>query len=323
MAEDDPLHQEYMALIRRNGLEEYVKRRAAVIIDEKAADAVFNNVELNLIRQGVERQQVKRVMEDIKKGIDLNKDEGYNPIIQNLNKRLLSLPPSVNLLNPVYPVNIPVYAGSYPHGSFNAQTCMTPAGVLILLNEGIIRLLTEVTGIFSHFIVFTSPETDASSPGPSPRQYSVDKSLDALADTILSYISQNAYMGKRLPLDYGGRNLIARRMAEYASIFALAHEYGHLISNHLGSPRNALSYSDKADPRPRWIQKSQGEEFEADGFATVAMLFLVPYELFGPEEKELSQEDKEEVHFRTILCGSAIYFFFYSALPPKNTTSSC
>ena len=166
------LRDEYLALIRRNGLEDYMRRRDAVKVDPRIA---LDAVEEGLVASGIDPSRAKSIIKRVE--TDLKPERGYDPLIEEMDTRIIAALEEMGI-----PISVPILAASYPHGSLNAQACMTPAGVLLLLNDGALAALDQTAKIFSHFIRFTpfgdsGPARDATGavkaePDPGAREYS-------------------------------------------------------------------------------------------------------------------------------------------------------
>lgn len=83
----------------------------------------------------------------------------------------------------------------------------------------------------------------------------------ALASSVLTYLFQGDL---RLPLDVGRSLGMAWWLTDATERFMIAHEFGHLLEGHLGTPAEREAQN--------WLHRTRDQEFQAD--ETGALLVL-------------------------------------------------
>lgn len=163
----------------------------------------------------------------------------------------------------------PVHVDEYPHHSFNAQACRMRHGTLLLINSGLKMLIYDVALALNTSIVFAS-RTDANTVHLQDRSAAMvereAKARDTLARALANYVLHTRLSAAtKQEVDLTSRGLLSSLMGHSGVIFAVAHEYGHLLAGHLDQPRSSTKH-------PEWIRKSHDQEFEADQIGALLAL---------------------------------------------------
>jgi hypothetical protein len=173
----------------------------------------------------------------------------------------------------------PVFVGEYPTGDFNACSCPSPSGVLVLVNRGLfvfIYLMAKLYALSVHYD-FPSPGSVSVRIGeeglvlPSDAPYAKVTIIDHVIDALMSYLLlRQPTKAQRLPPLGGARGLVAATLTTQSEKFVLAHEYGHIVAGHITS--------NLAVPQPtvgegvRLVPISHAKEFQADGYGAAVMV---------------------------------------------------
>ncbi len=180
-----------------------------------------------------------------------------NDLLQSLAKSLWRcLPPESRDGNTkgVGPARFNIYNGVFPTNEINAQCTPYTDGYLVLLDHGIIELIeATVTLLFAigfgqerrdEIIVEAARNLVTTGQLPNLLELGVDAKIPGGRDDVISLISRTQQ-------------------------FAIAHEWGHIAQGHLdGSNMMAM------DTRVGTLEvfsKSEGQEFEADAWAMLAL----------------------------------------------------
>jgi len=153
----------------------------------------------------------------------------------------------------------------------NAQACRVPAGHLLLINSGLMMFIYQAAKIISFSMRFTDYDSQGNlveMEELGTPQYSMVEIEAAFAEVVLSYVlRRDTRWAKQYPAQGGPRALMMWMTVHAAEFFVVAHELAHVVLGHLESP-NALHDETRLDSGwARWIEKSLGQEFEADSVA--------------------------------------------------------
>jgi hypothetical protein len=130
-----------------------------------------------------------------------------------------------------------VFVGELPTGSHNGEAVKVDGGYLVLVNSGTLTLLQMV----AIYLWGGNPD--------DPGSAETIAAADCVAETLATYIEYgDAFYGPR-PVAGGLHALGASLMSNAARKFAVAHEYGHILSGHLTARVDGHAHA---------------EEFEAD-----------------------------------------------------------
>lgn len=171
-----------------------------------------------------------------------------------------------------------VFVGQFPTGSFNAQAKRTSAGVLILINTGLMMLIHQSVKILSYAIRFTEYGEGGNvvfADDPDhPAGHSQKEIIDALTEVVVAYLrfegEEGSRRAMRFPAQADRRGYIAQRLTENCELFAVAHEYGHAIDGHLSKPRSVLKSTSVGEME--LVEKEWNQEFVADALGANLML---------------------------------------------------
>ncbi|MBM3126576.1 MAG: hypothetical protein FJZ87_16150, partial [Chloroflexi bacterium] len=203
----------------------------------------------------------------------------YNSLILDICKEL-----EIGLGEMHLHLGIPIFAGEFPTGSFNAQARPTKGGVLILLNSGFIDMVYRFGKLQVLCTGFSDPGTRE---GRFENQYGKNDIIAMFADCLLSYLTyEDVGRAARIPLPGGLRTILTMMFVRDYERFALAHEFGHVMNNDLHPSRVA----DIVTPIGKFnlFVKDHVREFAADLFAANLLLHLVPLDF--PPRADSSEE---------------------------------
>jgi hypothetical protein len=184
-----------------------------------------------------------------------------------------------------------IFAAEFPTGSFNAQVVPSESGLLVLINNGLMMFIYQtlkvmVYSAFDERLAFES-NRDSSKWANS-----------ALAEIILAYlIFRDPRFAKRLPAPGGLKAMLIGDFVNPCEKFAVAHEYGHILGNHLElASKFALSTSvgDLEAIQKNWLQ-----EYEADVIGASIMLQSAPKPI---------NDDNDFMALKFIVGGPLIFF---------------
>ena len=150
----------------------------------------------------------------------------------------------------------PVYVGEYPHQSLNAQACAVKNGTLLLVNVGLPYLLTDVALAFGTHILKAHRNDDGTiehQQSTEAMRRRADRSDETLANSLATYLLHtNPALGGKQDADMTPRGAMSYAAAGAAITFAVAHEYGHFLADHLNTPATGF------------LKKTHDQELEAD-----------------------------------------------------------
>jgi hypothetical protein len=166
-----------------------------------------------------------------------------------------------------YRLSDEVFVGEFPTRSFNAQATRVGPGFLVLINSGLFSFVHTATKIFSLSVEFADFGPDGRHI-PSTRtgrsDFSEDEKQEAMTELILAYLLYgDARKATRFAFQHPRKMNAAGAMCDACVLFAVAHEYGHVIGGHLGSARSKTAQT-PVGPLDV-LEKSYKQEFEADG----------------------------------------------------------
>ncbi|MCB9143751.1 MAG: hypothetical protein H6635_00150 [Anaerolineales bacterium] len=178
-------------------------------------------------------------------------------------------------------LQIDVYAGEFPTGSFNAIAVPVAGGALLLLNTGLMMFLHKVMKIMTLSMVAAKfDETGNPIEGTESEisGYSHQEIIDILAELVLTYLHcQSPYSARRLPIIGGAKGNVHALLLKYCEMFCLAHEYGHAIGGHLNTSQSLITSTNEVEIEV--IPKQWEQEFEADVIAVNVMFASLDYSL--------------------------------------------
>jgi len=208
-----------------------------------------------------------------------------------------------------YAFTLETYVNEFPTGLFNAQAFRVDAGAVVLINAGLARLAYAMAKLFSASINigtdaqggsnFRGDGTDiASSPGQDVS--------GIIAELVAAYLAGGeAESARRLPVMTGVRGVLVTTLTIKLEEFVLAHEYAHIVANHLTSDRHALCRTPVGDIEV--VKKSVQEELEADDIAL--RIVLADYREVFKAPALLSRLGPDQVFdLQMTLAGLALFF---------------
>jgi hypothetical protein len=146
-----------------------------------------------------------------------------------------------------------------PDGTFNAQARATAEGALLIVNTGLVTVLYSGTSAMTHDARFSTP-------GAGTPLYSERQIAEAFAMMLAAYVALGeAARGGRLGPHGGVRGEWHDSLSNLSQLFAIAHEFGHVIAGHVSPAANTRELP--GAPDARYVAKSFAQEFEADRLA--------------------------------------------------------
>lgn len=203
-----------------------------------------------------------------------------------------------------FPLPKNVLTGELPINSFNAQACRTKSGgLIVLINSELFLFLYQVSRIYSNSMVIAKSSTP--SEVVSNSVFDFPKACKALAECLYAYIvDRDSGNAPRYPKNSGIRDNIESHLLRGAEFFVVAHEFGHILSGHLGEEKDIKKCILDTDDLVtlNLIEKSWKEEYEAD---SVGLGLLSEYSL------RLKNAHGSEVgkNFQPFTLGGACLFF--------------
>lgn len=186
-------------------------------------------------------------------------DAGHNAMVQKMAKKVESVASSYGSL----PRDL--YVGKYPTGSFNAQVMKTSDGPLVLVNTGAEFLIIELVKLFvsGTFAIVESAPDATKDEIQNALGMTESEVAEQLARLIYAYVAHgDAAMARKLPMMHGEALIAVSILAWATQEFLIAHEYGHILKNHLRDMKAKNAVNDGGDLELNW--KSLEQEVEAD-----------------------------------------------------------
>lgn len=145
----------------------------------------------------------------------------------------------------------------------NSLCVKVPAGgYVVLLNTGLMILLHKSIKAFaSRMTIQTQAKNGDHKPEKGP---SLEETARYMYEIIATYISYNAPVGPMLPIESLSESqiLFSEGLLHFSEMFVLAHEFGHILENHLSQVNvSKMMMKDREIDffRPDWNQ-----EYDAD-----------------------------------------------------------
>lgn len=193
-----------------------------------------------------------------------------------------------------------VFVGEFPTGSFNSQVMKVPEGYIVLINSGLLSLIYQFMKIMSFSIAFASLDDNGMPIKGTIRgesELSKEDRIDAIVDLIFSYFEyKDSRFAKRYRAVGGAKGDLISTLTYYCEMFAVAHEYGHILAGHLDKP--IFDFIESPVGKIEILKKSMMQEHMADLIATHIML---------PNLKKFKIEEPD-IHALDVACGPILYF---------------
>lgn len=294
------LREEYQRLLARRRLGNVLRVEATLTVDEIIAEMKANAHGPDLSPEVYD--EVRRVF-----AAQLAENEGgrLQPIIDEISAEIRERLTEKGMTLP-----LPVFAGQFPHGSFNAQARPVPGGVLILINSGLFMFIWQMLKIATMAIRFTALNEKGEligHPELPPVIESREEITSLLTDCVLAYILYgDSRRARRLPTLGGVRHLLLVRLVRACETFTVAHEFGHVIDGHFSEAApeldlDAISYS----------SKDHLQEYNADQIAAALLIAGVQAEADALAQKP-SIDEYELNYFqldaKTSVAGPFLFF---------------
>ncbi len=167
-------------------------------------------------------------------------------------------------------LNYGVHVGEWPLGEFQASVTRTTSRnrAIVLVNSGLISLVYQMAKIMTYSLEFVHMDEDSDETiackllGWEPIGWTKQDSIEWIGKTLAAYVIHgDCRAGKRLPLSDSTRPTFATNLTFMAELFVVAHEYAHLLLEHVKAPKMvfATPYGDVEA-----LGQNQRNEFDAD-----------------------------------------------------------
>lgn len=161
-----------------------------------------------------------------------------------------------------------VFVGEWPLGLCQASVSRAGDrnGVIVLVNQGLIKLLYQVAKIitrsFEFFSLGAGKESIAKRMGWRPLGWKSRDTVEWLGETLAAYFTRGDIgAARRVPLSDADRTLFGIKLTMWAERFVVAHEYSHVLLDHLSGP---LAMHSTPFGNIEVFGESQQNEFDAD-----------------------------------------------------------
>lgn len=291
------LRKEYYRVLARRRLSKDLRGMPAVTVEDLIAEIRANAHGPDLppqVYEEIRRHHAELQLENEVGRFQSLIDEISAEIRDRLTDKGMTLP-------------LPVFAGQFPHGSFNAQVRPAAGGVLILINSGLFMLIYQMLKIATMATRFTDvnekgevlehPEIHAAVRSP-------EETTGLLTDCVLAYILHgDSTRARRLPALGGVRQLLLGMVVHACEFFTVAHEFGHVIDGHFSNAEPVF------DPEVRtYFHKDHFQEYNADQIAAALMIAGVY------KSVELNIKEHELAQFRLKAMATVAGPFLFFAL---------
>ena len=292
---EDALRARYREVLRLRRVESRLRGEPAVSIDDIIAEMRDNDRGTPLNPEFFE--EIRRT------SADASPLEGLlQPVIDDISSEL-----NTELAADGRSLPCAVYAGQFPHGSFNAQARVVPEGVLVLLNSGLFMLLHQVLKVAALASRFTDEGANGElveHPDIEPPSHTLDEIADLLTESVLAYLLfGESTRARRLPALGGVLAFSHGGLLRGVETFAVAHEFGHVLGGHLTTDEH------RGDP-DAFAKKSQHEEFDADLIGTELLVSALDRRV----RAAVAEGDESAEVQRTLVGPGPLIFFSISQL---------
>lgn len=294
------LAKEYQLLLARRRLFRDLHARPTLTVDEIISEMKAYSHGPDLSPQFYEEMRKSHAEQQ------LNNEGGeFQPFIHHVSEEIRERLKEKGMTLPV-----PVFAGQFPHGSFNAQARRVPGGVLILINSGLFMFIYQMLKIATMATRFTDfnekgeliehPEIPATGKPP-------EEITRLLTDCVLAYILHgDSTLARRLPTLGGVRQALLARLVHACESFTVAHEFGHVIDGHFSKAVPVLD----ADMNT-YISKDHLQEYNADQIAAallIAGVYAQVEDLSTQPQIEEHDLDLFRLHAAATIAGPFLFF---------------
>jgi len=283
------LERDYQQLLKEHGLQPNVFKATEEEVRQAYANAV--STEIGSLRWG--KINVDRILAII------NNSTGYQFLVDYLSNKLER---TIRRLYPSFDER--VLARDFPTGSFNALAHPTPNGILLLLNTGLVRFMTEAAWAMA--MSFPNPgevRKDMYEGWWTSAQHK-RQTAETMARLVLSYLLiEKPLCGKEYKPGQGGIwEMYTSYLAMAVFNFVLAHEFAHAIEGHLTSGSAILLSTPVGNLS--LIAKNHKQELEAD--ETAALILIVQWS----EDAKANPAEKEvlAINSEFVVSGPILFF---------------
>lgn len=301
--ESDPeteLRKEYLRLLARRRLSETLHAEATVTGEDIIAEMQANAHGPDLPPQFYE--QLRKSLAD-----QLRENEGgrFQPIIEVISAEIRERLTEKGITLPM-----PVYAGQFPHGSFNAQARPVNGGVLILINSGLFMFIYQMLKIATMATRFT----DLNERGQLVKHPKIHDAVQSseeitrlLTDCVLAYIKhEDSTRAHRLPALGGVRQTLLAMLVHSCEMFTVAHEFGHVIDGHFSDAAPVLDSNVTS-----YFSKDHLQEYNADQIAAALLIAGVYAEAEAlSKQPRIEEYELAQLHLRSMATVAGPFIFF-------------
>lgn len=163
------------------------------------------------------------------------------------------------------------YVCSLPSGIYNGLARETAGGVLILINSGLVSVVygtSQLLGQARSFIDNKNLKHLSAAENVGQGLYTETQLAVGLRDILYAYLALgDARLSRKFPPQGGVRGQLSEALCASAIVFAVAHEFGHVIAGHVRAERNAVNRG----PNQQGSDLTADNELEADRLASVML----------------------------------------------------
>jgi hypothetical protein len=218
-------------------------------------------------------EHIRRWEEQYREKIESGTYNGVTEILDGLSRQV-----ELDLAQLGLALPVPVFAGEYPTGDFNAWSMPSPSGVLILINRGLFMLIYLMAKLYALCVHYDFPQPGGIAirvnsdgvivPDDAPPKGAI---VDLAIDALLSYLTlRQPTKARRLPPLAWPRGQVVAILTTQAEKFVIAHEYGHVVAGHVSAA--GVAQEPEAGHGIHPVAMDHAKEFEADGYGAVVMV---------------------------------------------------
>lgn len=202
----------------------------------------------------------------------LNPSNNTNFLLESLNNKFCAFLAAEGIENEGY------YAGVFPTYSFNAHCTIKDEEKLILLNTGTFEMIEHVIDSFFSNL---------------SKKHKVERICGAIVDYCDNKKYPDIQYEKGLvdKLELG----LIPYVVSWAEYFVLAHEYGHIVNEHLDAGKTVSVFVLSTDKEAEFFEKDHRQEFQADLWASFMLL-------------KMAESRREDDTWKMLACTGPIVF---------------
>jgi hypothetical protein len=201
-----------------------------------------------------------------------------------------------------------VLVREFPTGSFNAHAHRVSGGALLLVNTGLFKFLHKATKLMMPLMEavkldakhhYQGSLVDAHfSESLGGREISRDQTLDFFSELVFAYLLGDFSYARRLPSSGGPRGIASSRLLWSVELFAIAHEYGHVLAGHISGSSTRFARTPVGSVA--LVEKSWIQEFEADHIGCQTLFWAL-----NTNQNERHEASRDDIIFA--LAGPVVF----------------